>query len=352
MTQKDYYEILGVDRNATDEELKKSYRKLSLKYHPDRNPNNKEAEEKFKEVSEAYQVLSDKEKRQQYDTFGTIDGSGFNMDAEDIFKSFFGNHFGFGFDDEPMQRTYKGTDKTLKINVTLSEIFNNSSKNVTYTVKRPCPHCHGSGSKSGKIEECPHCHGSGQIRNRRSNGRMFMENITTCHYCNGTGKHIKDSCAYCNGSGLVDTKETLNITVPSIDKVLMQTYIHRGGGNSCQNGLGINGDLRFTFSIINDDSYVIDNENALNIIKTIEVPVIDCLLGTSVNVKHLDGKTYSVNVGECTSDGKMYRVQGKGFRVNNQVGDLYFKVKLAMPNKLSDDDRKILKKLKKNKTFK
>lgn len=355
--KKDYYNILEL----TDEDkklqgkdfenlLKKQYRKLALKFHPDRNPGNKEAEENFKNISEAYDVLLNK--RQQYDTFGTVDGNGFGMggmNAEDIFRQFWGNMHGFdGFDEEPMQRTYKGANKNLRINVTLDEIYNNVSKDVTYTVKRPCHKCNGSGSKSGKIEQCPHCGGTGQIHNRRQNGMMFIDNITTCPYCGGTGKFITDECSECGGTGLIDVKESITINVPTIDKVLMQTYIHRGGGHSCQNGLGINGDLNFTFSIDNDsDGFELDTNNPFNVIKTVEVPIIDCLLGTTVNVRHLDGKTYSFTIGECTPDGKLYRKQGKGFKAGNRVGDLYFKVKQIMPKSLSNEDKKVLNKLRK-----
>ena len=151
--KKDYYKILGVNKDASNDEIKRSYRKLSLKYHPDRNPNNKEAEEKFKEVSEAYSVLSDSEKRQQYDRFGTVDGdfNGMNMNAEDIFEDFFGHHgFGFGFEDEPQERIVKGTDKILKVNVTFEEVYNNATKNLVYTVYRKCNECGGSGSKDGR----------------------------------------------------------------------------------------------------------------------------------------------------------------------------------------------------------
>ena len=152
---KDYYKILGVDKNADEKQIKSAYRKLALRFHPDKNPNNKEAEEKFKDISEAYRILSDKDLRQRYDTFGTVDGnfSGGNMNTEDIFKEFF-RHSGFspfshGFDEQPQQKVVSGNDKILHINVTLSEIYNNVEKNITYTVNRPCKNCGGSGSKSG-----------------------------------------------------------------------------------------------------------------------------------------------------------------------------------------------------------
>lgn len=352
---KDYYEILGVDRNVSDEELKRSYKKLALKYHPDRNPNNKEAEAKFKLINEAYSILSDPQKRQRYDTYGTIDDvGGVNMNPDDIFAQFMKMHrgFGFGFDDEPQERVFKGRDKVLKVNVTLKEVYNNATKDITYSVNRKCTKCNGSGSKSGKIEECPHCHGTGQIHNRQQFGHMITDNITSCPYCNGLGKVVKDKCPHCNGSGVVESKDTFKITVPNIYDVIQQSFIHKGGGHACENGLGINGDLRFTFNLVNDEEYEIDTNNVLNIVKKVKVPLIDCLLGTSLSVSHLDGKTYNITLSECTPNGKTYRLQGKGFKVGRYVGDLYIKIEQIMPNTLSEEDKKILNKLKKSKTFK
>lgn len=352
---KDYYEILGVDRNVSDEELKRSYKKLALKYHPDRNPNNKEAETKFKQINEAYSILSDPQKRQQYDTFGTVDNmGGMDMNPDDIFAQFMKMHrgFGFGFDDEPQERVFKGRDKVIKVNVTLKEVYNNATKDITYTVNRKCPKCNGSGSKSGKVESCPHCNGTGQIHNRQQFGHMITDNITSCPYCNGIGKVVKDKCPHCNGSGVVESKDTLKINVPNIYDVIQQSFIHKGGGHACENGLGINGDLRFTFNLVNDNEYEIDTNNVLNIVKKVKVPLIDCLLGTSLSVSHLDGKTYNITLSECTPNGKTYRLQGKGFKVGRYVGDLYIKIEQIMPNTLSEEDKKILNKLKKSKTFK
>ena len=353
---KDYYTILGVNKDATDKDIKSAYRKLSMKFHPDRNPGNKEAEEKFKEVAEAYRVLSDKDLKQRYDTYGTVDDNfgGPNINPEDIFASFMKMHhgFGFGFDDEPQQRVFKGRDKVLKVNITLGEIYNNITKDVTYSVNRKCPKCNGSGSKSGKVEECSHCHGSGQIHNRQQFGNFISDNITTCPYCGGLGKIVKDRCSNCNGSGVVETKETLKIKVPSIYDVIQQSFIHKGGGHTCENGLGTNGDLRFTFNIVKDAEYDIDQNNALNIIKTVKVPLIDCLLGTTLSIAHLDGRKYNLNLNECTPNGQIYRIQGKGFKVGGYSGDLLVKIEYVMPNGLTEEDRKTLNKLKKSKSFK
>jgi molecular chaperone DnaJ len=352
---KDYYKILGVNKNVSDEDLKRSYKKLALKYHPDRNPNNKEAETKFKEINEAYSVLSDKEKRQRYDTYGTVDDiGGMDMNADDIFAQFMKMHrgFGFGFDDEPQERVFKGRDKILKVNVTLKEVYNNATKDITYSVNRKCNFCNGSGSKTGKIEDCPHCNGTGQIHDRQQFGHMITDNITTCPYCNGIGKVVKDKCPHCNGTGVVETKDTLKINVPNIYEVIQQSYVHKGGGHACENGLGVNGDLRFTFNLVNDEEYEIDTNNVLNIVKKVKVPLIDCLLGCSLSVSHLDGKTYNITISECTPNGKTYRLQGKGFKVGRYAGDLYIRIQQIMPQKLSLEDKKVLNKLKKSKTFK
>lgn len=353
MTQnKDYYEILGVNRNVSDEDLKRSYKKLALKYHPDRNPNNKEAEAKFKQINEAYSVLSDPQKRQQYDTFGTVDNmGGMDMNPDDIFAQFMKMHrgFGFGFDDEPQERVFKGRDKVVKVNVTLQEIYNNVTKDITYTVNRKCEKCNGSGSKTGKVWECPHCNGTGQIHNRQQFANFISDNITTCPYCGGLGKIVKDKCPNCNGSGVVETKETLKIQVPNIYDTIQQSFIHKGGGHTCENGLGVNGDLRFTFNIVKEDGYDIDPNNVLNIIKTVKVPVFDCLLGTTLSVKNLDGKTHTITLSECTPNGKLYRISKKGFKVGRYIGDLLIKIEQTMPNGLTDEQRKFLNKLKKSK---
>lgn len=351
--EKNYYDILGVEKNATDKEIKKAFRQLSLKYHPDKNKGNKEAEEKFKEIAEAYSVLSDKDKRMKYDTYGSADAS-FNFsdfNADDIFSNFF-RGFG-GFDSSPFEnrtntkKNYKGRNKELKINVTLEDVYKKVQKDVTYSIKRPCSHCNGSGSKNGETIQCPHCGGTGQIRESRTVGvGMFSTTITTCHHCNGTGNIVKEQCEHCNGSGLIDTKETIRVEIPTIDKVLAQTYIKRGGGHSCQNGLGSNGDLTFSFRIVSDKNFDIDNSNPINIIKTVDISVFDCLLGTTINIEHLDGKTYSIEIKECTKDGQVYAIRGKGFNCQGQIGDLLIKVNMIMPNTLTEKEKNILKKLK------
>ena len=351
---KDYYSILGVGRDADDKAIKSAYRSLSLKYHPDKNPGDKEAEEKFKEVAEAYRILSDKELRQQYDTYGTVDGnfSGAGMDADDLFEAFMNMHRGFGFDTDVRSRTPKGNDKNIRINVTLGEIYTSASKDVSYSVYRPCTECKGSGSTTGKVDECPHCHGTGHVRIRETYGvGMYSETVTTCMHCGGRGKTVKDKCRKCGGTGLVQQKESISVKVPNIASVLQQTFVQKGKGNSCENAAGENGDLIIGFKISYEEGYTIDANNVLNIVRTVKVPLIDCLLGGSVEFEYLDGKKYSITVSECTKNGKLYRMTGKGFRVGNEVGDLIIMIEYILPSRLTDEDRKILNKLKKSNTF-
>lgn len=368
--KKNYYQILGVDRDCTETELKSAYRKLAIKFHPDRNPGNKEAEEKFKEIAEAYHVLSDKNLRQRYDTFGTVDenfgNNGSGMSAEDIFKEFFkdrgfnpfedfgfGSFNGFSNTDSNQQQEISGTDKVLHVNVSMSDVYNNANKTIKYTVNRPCSKCKGSGSLDGKIKVCQYCHGSGQVRMRKTSLYGYMEEITACHHCNGTGISVEHPCPNCEGTGLETTEETIAVIVPTLDKVLQQAYSKAGGGNSAPNNLGKNGNLRFRYKLNEDDNFKVDKENALNIIVNEDVPVIDCILGGSTTINHLDGKKYKVNISQCTKDGGTLRIKGKGFRHSNgHVGDLIIRVNMTMPKEISEDDKKILNKLKKSKTFK
>lgn len=363
---KDYYKILGVDRNCSDSELKSAYRKLAIKYHPDRNPDNKEAEEKFKEISEAYHVLSDKDLRQRYDTFGTVDdnfGGGGGMNAEDIFREFFKDsgfdpfdNFGFGgfggFHQSAAQRQVSGSDKILRVNVSMSDVYNNVAKTIKYTVNRHCHKCGGSGSNTGKSGVCQYCNGTGQARVRKTSRYGYMEQITTCPHCNGTGMSVEDPCPLCKGTGLETAEETITVNVPTIDKVLQQTYSKKGGGNSAPNNLGENGNLRFTYKLNEDEDIYVDEQNALNIVMKVNVPIIDCLLGKELTITHLDKKKYIVTMPQCTKDGEVLRIKGKGFRHSNGYsGDLLVRVNMIMPRTISEEDKKLLLKLQKSKTF-
>jgi molecular chaperone DnaJ len=359
MAQKDYYSILGVDKNATKADLKKAYRQLCLKYHPDKNKE-PDAEEKFKEISEAYHVLSDDELRQRYDTYGTVDEQMTGFNPEDMFRSFFDEDWGFGgfggfrgFRQQQQQQVKRGSNKNVAIRVTLSEIFNNSVKTVTYNVLRHCPTCNGTGSKTGKKTQCSYCNGTGNIRKRVQNGFVIQETITVCPHCGGSGMMNIDPCNSCGGSGLINSTEKITVTVPSLDKVLAQTYRQRGKGNACADS-DINGDLLYSYKLqLDDEKYEIDPDNVQNLIINEEVPITDCLLGGEIKIKNLDGKEYKVKIKECTPNGFMYRISEKGFQLSNGFrGDLYIRVNYKIPNKLNNNERDLLKRLQKRENFK
>ena len=357
MAQKDYYKILGVDKKATKDEIKKKYRKLSLQYHPDRNPGNKEAEEKFKEVAEAYHVLSDDKMRQQYDMFGTVDGNfdnaGFNpFDIFNTFEKHFHDDF-FGF-DENTKTSYKGDDKALRIGVTLEEVYNNSTKVISYSINKACPDCDGSGSKTKEKSTCPHCNGTGRIvQSYRQNQFSVFQQITTCPHCHGTGTIISNPCTKCHGTGLINSLEQFEVVVPTIDKVIAQQYRKSGYGHACLNGLGENGDLYFSYNLKNTGDYKIDPSNILNIITEVEIPLVDCLLGTKTKITLPDKTSETITIKECTPHDKIYRIPQKGLKHSNgQRGDVLVKIKYKIPTKLSSEEKKMLEKIKMFNNFK
>jgi len=353
---KDYYSILGVEKTASEKEIKRAYRKLALKFHPDKNPDDKDAEEKFKDISEAYRVLSDKDLRQRYDTYGTIDDNFTgDINPEELFKNFFRSHGFNPFSDFDMQeeKVQTGSDKILHVNVTMSEVYNNAEKVIKYTVDRPCKKCNGSGSSNGIPSICPHCNGKGQMYIRKTHQFGYMEQMITCPHCNGTGILNEHPCSDCGGHGVHAETETLKIKVPTIDKVLQQVFRKPGAGHSAPNNLGGNGDLRFTYRLNEEGQFKVDKENAVNIIAIVNVPLIDCLLGGTVRFKHLDGKEYSVTIPECSKDKLKLSLKGKGFKLSNgYCGDLIIEINMVMPNNLNNEDKKLLNKLKKSKTFK
>ncbi|MGM9774504.1 MAG: DnaJ domain-containing protein, partial [Candidatus Egerieousia sp.] len=296
--KRDYYEVLGVAKGATEEEIKKAYRKLALKYHPDRNPGDKEAEEKFKEAAEAYDVLSNPDKRKRYDQFGFagnsaagggFSGGGFSM--EDIFSQFgdiFGGHFGggggfgdvfgsaFGFGGGSQgRRVERGSDIRIRIKLTLSEILNGVEKKIKINKLVPCPDCHGKGAvNESDIKTCPHCNGSGvEVKVVRSIlGQMQTQ--TTCSHCGGTGKVVAKPCAKCGGSGLVKAPEEISFRVPAGVAQGMQLTV-QGKGNAARNG-GVNGDLFVVIEEIADKDFQRDGND---LIYSLFVSVPDAITG-------------------------------------------------------------------------
>lgn len=343
-----YYDILGLDKTATKADIKKCYRKLAKKYHPDVNPNDKTAEEKFKQISEAYRVLSDDKLRERYDTYGTIEETPITSGMDEMMKEFMKRH---GFGEE--MGIKRGEDIIVNADVTIKEIYSNSNKEIKYNVQRPCPSCKGTGSNDGKITTCPYCHGSGQLRQSTQRGYAIYETITTCPYCHGTGRKIENPCHECQGTGLKTVEETVSIKVPTIDVILNRRVRLNEHGCSTEHDNGRRGDLYIQFNVILDGMFTLDENNPLNIICTKNIPLIDCLLGCEVTINHIDGKQYKMKVKERTADGFIYSIKNKGLRLSSgETGDLLVKIKHQLPKRFNDKEKKILNELKKQENFK
>ncbi|MDD3592425.1 MAG: molecular chaperone DnaJ [Sulfurovum sp.] len=348
MTEIDYYEILEVTRECSGAELKKSYRKLAMKYHPDRNPDDKEAEEKFKQINEAYQVLSEDEKRSIYDRYGKAGlegqgmGGGFGSasmdDIMDIFNSMFGGSSGFGGFGQA--RRDPGQKYALDFEIELPLKFNEAvfgcEKQIDITYKVPCEVCDGTGAKDGKLETCDYCGGHGQVVMRQ--GRMQF--AQTCPKCHGEGRKIAEKCPSCNGRGYTTKEETITINIPagvdSGNRLRAQGY-----GNLGKNGR--RGDLYLTF-IVEEDENFIRNGNDIYI----EVPVFftQAILGETITIPTLDGET-ELELKQGTKDKEQYIFEGEGVADvhSGRKGRLIAQVKMILPKKINEVQRELLETL-------
>ncbi len=367
--KRDYYEVLGVGRNATDEEIKKAYRKKAIQYHPDKNPGNKEAEEKFKEAAEAYDVLSNKEKRAKYDQFGHAglegqagpDFSGGFGNLNDILRDLFGGGFAGGFggfsgfggfggaNQQGGQRVYKGRDIRVRVRLTLNEIANGTEKDIQIERNVPCPDCNGKGARnSSDIKVCPSCKGTGQIK--RVVNSFFGQTVSysTCQQCNGEGKIVTNPCHSCSGTGLIRKKETVRVKIPAGVEDGMQLTM-RGQGHSAKNN-GINGDLLIVINEIEDPEIKRDGNN-LTYTKVISIP--EAIMGATVEIPCIDGK-YNVKVEPGTQSGTVMRLKGKGLpSVNGYgTGDMYVKFIVYIPKKLSREEKEMMERLSASENFK
>jgi molecular chaperone DnaJ len=370
MSKRDYYDVLGVSKDASQAEIKKAYRKMAIKYHPDKNPNNKEAEEKFKEAAEAYEVLSNPEKRAKYDQFGHAGvgggaaGGGFSgggMSMEDIFSHFgdiFGGHFSFGGSSfgggsygggSGRRRMRKGSNLRVRVKLTLSEMAHGVEKKIKIKKYVPCPVCHGTGAEPGtQPTTCPTCHGTGQVTRVTNTFLGQMQTSTTCPQCGGEGEIITKKCTTCHGDGIVKSEEVVTINIPAGVNDGMQLSLS-GKGNAAPRG-GIPGDLIVLIEEIPHPSLKRDGNNLLY---DLYVSFPDAALGTTVEIPTVDGKA-RVKLPAGTQGGKVLRLKGKGLPDVNGYGkgDLLVNVNIWTPRNLTHEEKRILEKLKDSPNFK
>ena len=364
MEKRDYYEVLGVSKNATDAEIKAAYKKMAIKYHPDRNPGNKEAEEKFKEAAEAYDVLHDPEKRQRYDQFGFAGmngqggfGGGASMSMDDIFNMFgdifgggsfgggFGGFSGFGGfgGGRGGKRVEKGADLRLKVRVNLKEVATGVTKKFKINKYVTCPHCHGSGSEDGKTETCTKCNGTGATY--RNVNTMFghMQTQTQCDACGGTGSVIRNKCKDCGGTGIIKGEEIVEIKIPAgVQEGMVVT--ERGKGNAARWN-GVPGDIQVYIQEEPHPELLRDGQN-LQYQLLLDVPT--AILGGSAEVPTIDGKV-KIKIEPGTQPGKTMRLRGKGLPVvqgyGYGTGDLIVQIGVYIPENLSREEKETFEKL-------
>ncbi|MDD3080363.1 MAG: molecular chaperone DnaJ [Paludibacter sp.] len=358
MAKRDFYEILGVSKSATADEIKKAYRKKAIQFHPDKNPGDKQAEENFKEAAEAYEVLSDPQKRQRYDQFGhagvgsAASGGGFGgagMSMDDIFSHFgdiFGGHFGgfggFGGSSSRGQRVRKGSDLRVKVKLNLNEIAAGVEKKIKVKKLVICSHCNGTGAAHGSQPvTCTTCHGTGRVTRVQQTILGQMQTATDCPTCGGEGTIVRDKCPHCAGEGVVREDEVITINIPAGVMEGMQLSMS-GKGNAARRG-GVNGDL---LVLIEEEAHpeLIRDENDL--IYNLLLPFTTAILGGSVEVPTVDGKV-KVSINPGTQPGKVLRLRGKGLPSVNRygTGDLLVNVGVYIPETLNKEEKSMIEKL-------
>ena len=370
MAKRDYYEVLGVDKSASADDIKKAYRKMAIKYHPDKNPGDKEAEEKFKEAAEAYSVLSDADKKARYDQFGHAgvegagpDFSGGFVNLNDILNDLFGGAFGGGFGGfggfgggfggqrgQRQQRVYRGRDIRVRVKLTLEEIAKGVEKEISIEKNVPCTECGGKGAKnSSDIKTCPACNGTGQVQRVVNSFLGQTVTYSTCQQCDGEGKIISNPCRSCNGTGLVRKRETIKVKIPAGVEAGMQLTL-QGEGHAAKNN-GINGDL---LVVIEEHPHADLKREGNNLYYTKIISVTDAMLGAEVTVPCLDGD-YKIKIDAGTQSGEVVRLRGRGLpSVNGYggTGDLYVKIAVWIPKKLNKDEKAVIESLRNNESFK
>lgn len=368
MSKRDYYDVLGVSRSTSADEIKKAYRKLAIKYHPDKNPDDKAAEDKFKEAAEAYEILSNPEKKQRYDHYGhagvggASGGGGYGgggMNMEDIFSQFgdiFGGGGGSPFESffggqqsRGGRRVSKGSNLRIKVKLTLEEIANGTEKKIKVNKQIVCKTCDGSGAKDrSSVSTCKTCGGSGAVRRVTNTILGQMQTTSTCPTCNGSGSQITAKCGSCHGEGVVRGEETITINIPAGVSDGMQLSMS-GKGNAAPNG-GVPGDLIILIEEIPHETL---KREGNNVVYDLHVSIIDAALGYSAEVPTIDGKA-KIKIEPGTQSGKLLRLKGKGIPEINSYhrGDEIIHVNIWTPKALSAEERGILERLRESPNFK
>lgn len=366
MSKRDFYDILGVARTSSAEEIKKAYRKLAIKHHPDKNPGDKAAEEKFKEAAEAYEILSNPEKKQRYDQYGHagLGGGGGghyggSMNMEDIFSQFgdiFGGGGGSPFDSffgggqrNGGRRVSKGSNLRIKVKLTLEEIANGTEKKIKVNKQISCKTCDGTGAKDqSSISTCRTCGGSGAVRKVTNTILGQMQTTATCPTCNGNGQQVTAKCTSCHGEGVTRGEETITINIPAGVSDGMQLSMS-GKGNAAPNG-GIPGDLIILIEEIPNENL---KREGNNVVYDLHLSFVDAALGMSAEVPTIDGKA-KIKIEPGTQSGKLLRLKGKGLPEVNSYhrGDQIIHINIWTPKALNSEERDALEKLRNSPNFK
>ena len=349
MSKRDYYEVLGVNKSANKEEIKKAYRKLALKFHPDKNKGDKAAEEKFKEASEAYHVLSDDKRKSNYDQFGhaAFQGGGqggfgnfdFSSSFSDIFEDVFGDFGDFGFGGGRSRRgrtNNRGSDLRYDISIELNDAFTGTEKNISYTTYKKCKTCSGSGAKPGsKPTSCNYCNGQGKVRSSQG----FFTIQQTCPECSGEGEKISNPCSSCTGVGKTQSNETVAVKIPKgVDD---GTRIRLAGKGEAGTKGGSNGDLYLFISV---EPHNIFKRSEENLYYELPISIADAALGATVEVPSIDGGRTKIKIPSGTQSGKQLRLKGKGMPIlrRNITGDLYIRIITEVPTSLTKKQKELL----------
>jgi molecular chaperone DnaJ len=348
MAKRDYYDVLGVNKSASPEDIKSAYRKLAVKYHPDKNPGDKAAEDKFKEASEAYGILSDKSKKENYDNFGHAafenGGSqggfgGFGgSDFSDIFEDFFGDFGGGGRRSNRRSSSNRGSDLRYDLSITLEEAFSGKKQNIEFSSSDKCTTCKGSGSKPGySADRCTYCGGNGKVRSNQG----FFTVQQTCPQCSGSGEEITNPCNDCSGNGNKQTSKKISVTIPKgVDD---GTRIRLAGKGEAGSRGGANGDL---YLFINIKSHELFKRSDENLFFECPISIADAALGTTIEIPTIDGGKAKIKIPDGTQSGKQFRLRGKGmpYMRGSGTGDLYVQINTEVPISLNKEQKELLEK--------